>query len=199
MNTTYVLIDYENVQPNVVACLNHAHVRVLVFLGAHQTKISCDVASALQYMGPRAEYIRLTGHGNNALDMHIAFFIGQIATTDPNASFHIISKDTGFDPLIDYLKSKQIRVARSIDIKDIPFVKAAQAASGCERLPMIISDLRNRGASKPRTVKTLSSTINAIFQKSLSEEDVASLVQELQRRRLIKVNNTKITYSLPAS
>jgi len=51
-------------------------------------------------MGERAEYVRISGNGSNALDFHIAFYIGQLAAHEPDAYFHIISKVTGFDPLI---------------------------------------------------------------------------------------------------
>ena len=54
----------------------------------------------MQSLGADAEYVRIEGNGPNALDFHIAFYIGNIAAKDPDCYFHIISKDTGFDPLI---------------------------------------------------------------------------------------------------
>ena len=100
MKTNYVLIDYESVQPDDIAALQHEHVRVIVFVGPHQTKIAFDKAAALQRMGTNAEYVQLSGSGPNALDFHIAYYLGCLAAKEPGAYFHIISKDTGFDPLI---------------------------------------------------------------------------------------------------
>src|SRR5215211_2773508 len=87
MKTNYVLIDYENVQPDDIAALQHEHVRVIVFVGPHQTKIAFETAAALQRMGANAEYIRLAGSGPNALDFHIAYHLGQLAAKEPTAFF----------------------------------------------------------------------------------------------------------------
>lgn len=198
MKTNYVLIDYENVQPAAMAILNKEHFKVIVFVGASQTKVTYEIASALQDMGDRAEYIKISGNGSNALDFHIAFYIGQLATKEPESYFHIISKDTGFDPLIQHLKSKKILACRSKNITDIPMVKAANSKSLPEKLAVVISDLQRRGASKPRTVKTLSSTINSIFQKQLPEEELTTLLSELQKQKIVNISDTKVSYALPA-
>lgn len=43
------------------------------------------------------KFIRLTSPGKNALDFALAFYLGQAAASDPAASFHLVSKDTGYD------------------------------------------------------------------------------------------------------
>lgn len=197
MKTNFVLIDYESVQPDAMAVLDKEHFKVIVFVGANQSKVTYEVATALQRMGNRAEYVKITGNGSNALDFHIAYHIGQLAAREPEAYFHIVSKDTGFDPLIQHLKSNKIRACRSEDVTDMPIVRAANSRSPSEKLAVIISDLKRRGAAKPRTVKTLSSTINALFQKRLSEEELASLLQELQAQGYVTVADTKVSYALP--
>lgn len=197
VKTNYVLIDYENVQPEAMAVLAQEHFKVIVFVGANQAKVTFEVASALQQMGDRAEYVKITGNGSNALDFHIAFYIGVLAGIEPDAYFHIVSKDTGFDPLIQHLKAKKILACRSKDVTDIPIVKAANSKSPAERVAVVIADLKRRGASRPRAVKTLSSTISGIFQKQISDQEVASLIAALQKQGVVTVNATKVSYSLP--
>lgn len=199
LKTNYVLIDYENVQPEAMAVLNQEHFKVLVFVGASQTKVSFDVASALQQMGERAEYIKITGNGSNALDFHVAFYIGVLSGIEPDAYFHIVSKDTGFDPLIQHLKSKKILACRSKDVTEIPIVKAACSKSPEERLEVVIADLQRRGPSKPRKLKTLGSTINSIFQKSLTTAEVNAMLDTLQKQGLVNVTPTGISYALPSA
>lgn len=199
LRTNYVLIDYENVQPEALGVLDAEHFKVLVFVGASQTKLSFETAAALQRMGTKAEYIKISGNGSNALDFHIAFYVGQIAAHDPTAYFHIISKDTGFDPLIQHLKTRKVFAARSRNVSEIPFVKVANTKSPEEKLAVIVANLQQRGASKPRTVKTLSSTIGSIFQKQLSEQELATLLKELQTKSYVAVNDTKVSYALPAA
>lgn len=196
MRMHYVLIDYENVQPELLSGLAHEHFKVIVFVGASQTKVNFSTAEALQRLGERAEYVKIAGNGSNALDFHIAFYIGQLATKDPGACFHVVSKDTGFDPLIQHLKDKKILATRTRDVAEIPALKASTKPAG-DRLAAIVAKLKQLGATKPRTVKTLSSTISAHFQKQLSAEDVAALVAQLQAESLVTVAGTKVSYALP--
>ena len=198
MRTNYVLIDYENVQPEAMAVLSKEHFKVIVFVGANQAKVTFEVASALQQMGERAEYIKISGNGSNALDCHIAYYIGLLASKEPEAYFHIVSKDTGFDPLINHLKGKKILACRSKDVTDIPIVKASNSKSPSEKIAVIIADLKRRGASKPRAVKTLTSTISNMFQKQLSDEELQSLLLELQTKGIVSIAGTKVSYELPA-
>lgn len=197
MKTNYVLIDYENVQPADVTILDQEHFRIIVFLGANQGKITFEVASALQRMGTRAEYIKVSGNGSNALDFHIAFYIGQLAAQEPEAYFHIISNDTGFDPLIQHLKDKKIRAIRAKTIHQIPLVRATLATTLSDKMDVIKENLQQRGTSRPRTIKTLSSTINSLFQKSLSEEEIAIIIQELQKQKVIIITESKVSYNFP--
>lgn len=198
MKTNYVLIDYENVQPDDIAALEHEHFRVIVFVGAHQTKIAFQTAEALQRLGANAEYVKLSSSGSNALDFHIAFYLGQLAAREPTACFHIISKDTGFDPLVRHLKERKVYAWRVKAVGEIPLVRAGSAKSLADRLAVVVAGLQRRGAAKPRTVTTLSSTINSLFLKQLSADEIASVVTELQSRGLVTVNGTKVSYSLPA-
>lgn len=196
MRTNYVLIDYENVQPDAMALLNKEHFKVLVFVGASQTKVRFEVATVLQQMRDRAQYIKISGNGSNALDFHIAYYIGELAAKDPQCFFHIVSKDTGFDPLVHHLKERNILSARVKDVTDIHVIKAANAKSVGDKLDVILADLQRRGSSKPRTVKTLSSTIAALFQKQLTDEEVSDLLDQAALKGWISIAGTKVTYSL---
>jgi hypothetical protein len=198
VKTNYVLIDYENVQPDDINTLQHEHVRVIVFVGPHQTKIAFEKAAALQRMGANAEYVRLSGSGANALDFHIAFYLGQLTAKDPTAYFHVISKDTGFDPLIKHLKEGKLRACRVQTIGEIPILKPVDPKSSPDRVALIVANLQKRGAARPRTVATLSSTISATFQKQLTAQEVSALISDLKKKGLIKVEGTKVTYNLPS-
>lgn len=198
MRINYVLIDFENVQPMSLAGLEPDHFRVLVFVGANQNKLSFETAAAMQRLGGRAEYVKIAGSGSNALDFHIAFHVGHLAAQDPTAFFHIISKDTGFDPLIQHLKERRIFAARSKEVADIPLLKAANSKSQPEKIAVVVSNLRQRGASRPRTLKTLSSTISSLFQKQLADAELADLLESLQSAGYVQIQENKVAYTLPA-
>lgn len=199
LRTNYVLIDFENVQPEAISMLDQEHFKVIVFVGATQQKVPFDIANALQRMGSKAEYVKISGNGPNALDFHIALYIGQLATADPTAFFHIISKDTGFDPLIQHLKDKKVFAARSKDVAEIPFFRVSNTRPLDEKLLVVLTKLQQLGTSKPRTVKTFSSTISSLFQKQLPEDEIATIVAEFQTKGWAAVTDSKVAFSLPSA
>jgi hypothetical protein len=123
LKTNYVLIDFESVQPSSLDLLNHNNFKLFVFVGANEVKLPFEIADCIQRLGERAKYIKISGTGPNALDFHIAYYIGRTAATDPAAYFHIISKDAGFDPLITHLRANKIFASRVSAISDIPLLK----------------------------------------------------------------------------
>jgi hypothetical protein len=199
LKNNYVLIDFENVQPKNLAILNGHEFRVIVFVGANQAKISFELASALQALGSNAEYVKIGGNGPNALDFHIAFYIGQLAERDPNAYFHIISKDTGFDPLIKHLKERKIFAQRERDLAEIPLLRISNATSAEEKIEAIVKSLAARGHARPRKVKTLANTVNSLFSRTLDEAELTDIIGQMKKRNLIAVENEKVSYKPPIS
>lgn len=130
-------------------------------------------------------------------DFHIAFYIGEIVATHPDAHFYIVSKDSGFDALIAHLKSRKISVLRTAQMEDISSVKATAADTPAKRLDYVVESLKNRGASRPRKVETLSNTINSMFQKQLKKHEIEAVITELTKCGFIEVRETKVAYSLP--
>lgn len=195
MRTNFVLIDFESVQPDSLAALEPDDFKVLVFVGANQTKVSFELAAALQRMGDKAEYIKIAGTGPNALDFHIAFYIGHLAAQSPTAYFHIISKDTGFDPLVQHLRSRKILSARVAQVDDIPFVKARTTKLPDQRAEFTIAKLKQPKATRPRTAETLANAVATLFQKQLTEQEVAAVIAAMQSAGFVTVADGKITYA----
>lgn len=195
-----VLVDFENVQPDSLQLLAAERFRVKPFIGANQSKLPFETAAAMQKLGERAEYIKIAGNGSNALDFHIAYYLGELAAAEPTVHFHIVSKDTGFDPLIRHLKGKNICAGRVTALCEIPPLKAelsksAVSKSPDERLQSMVDKLAQPNFTKPRTLKKLSSYIAAFFRNQLTDEEVAAVVAGLVERHSISVDGTKVTYA----
>ncbi len=197
MATNYVLIDYENVHPKNLELLTQHPFRVLVFVGESQAKIPFDLADSMQLLGNHARYIKISGNGQNALDFHIAYYIGELAALEPDAHFHVISKDKGFDPLISHLRSKKLKVMREKDLAEIPLLQLPDTTSMDEKIAAIVKNLGGRGQSRPRKVRTLQNTVNSLFTKKLSQKELDSLINELQKRKLIVLRQNNVSYKLP--
>ncbi len=197
MATNYILIDFENVHPKNLELLTKHPFKVFVFVGASQSKVPFDLADSMQLLGNDARYIKIAGNGQNALDFHIAYYVGELAGKDPDANFHIISKDKGFDPLIKHLKSRKIHIQREKDLVEIPLLRVSNTMSSDEKVAAIVKNLGGRGQSRPRKVRTLENTINTLFTKKLDQAELSSLIKELQKRKLIVVNRGNVSYKLP--
>ena len=195
MRSNFVLIDCENIQPEGLHLLAAEHFRVMLFLGANQTKVPTETVLAMRKLGDRGDYVKISGTGPNALDFHIAYYIGELSALDPSAYFHIVSKDTGFDPLIQHLNGKKVNAARVNAIHDIRLLKAASPKLPEERIQIVVENLSRPKATKPGTVKALRNSIASFFQKQqLSEEEVDAVVDGLATRGFISVSGTKVTY-----
>ena len=65
------------------------------------------------------ELIRLEEPGRNAVDFALAYYLGRKVVTDPTARFYLISKDTGYDPLIAHLRGRNVIVRRIEDFDSL--------------------------------------------------------------------------------
>ena len=196
VGTKYVLVDFENVQPKNLELLKEHPFRVLVFIGANQTKFPRHFVVAMQALGEQADYVEIAGSGPNALDFHIAYYIGELAAQEPEAQFHVISKDRGFDPLIRHLRGRNVRVRREKDLAEIPELRIPETTSRDEQIDAIVRNLLQRGHSRPRKVKTLQNTINTLFTKKLEQGELDAIIEELRKRNLIAVKQNNVSYRL---
>lgn len=194
MRTNYVLIDFENVRPEGIDRLADDCFRLLMFVGAGQSKLPFEVAAALQQLGQRAQYVKIAGSGPNALDFHIAYAIGRLAAVDPDGYFHVISKDRGFDPLIRHLRSEKILADRVEAIAEIPLFRAENATTAAKRLEVALARLRQLNGARPKTAKALGNAIATQFGNKLSEDDVAAVVRDLARGGFLAIEGDAVRY-----
>lgn len=64
---------------------------------------------------------------------------------------------------------------------------------------LVVTNLEQRGESRPRTMKALTSTIAALFPAGITHAEVAGIVRQLQKTGHAKVDATKVTYPLFAA
>lgn len=194
MRINYVLVDYENVKAVDLQKLDRDDVRVIIFLGSHQLKLPSDLVIQMQALGERGEYVQICGSGPNALDFHIAFTIGEKSASQPILFFHIVSKDSGFDPLITYLKGKKILTVRSKSIAELPFLKVTLPKSVSDRTNVVMERLTTPKATKPRSMKTLTNAVKSLFIGQLSEKEVDAVVSALFLNGFARLKDDNISY-----
>jgi len=254
MPRQYLLVDFENVQPANLGALKPSEWDIRVFLGQHQTRLEFGLVQAVQAFGANAQYIQIVGNGKDALDFHIAFYIGKLSVENPGSSFVIVSRDTGFDPLIKHLDTKlgiacrrvatipgaavrlptatkaakqpapakqptpskqpakQVAPAKpaapskpatpsktAAKTTRTPAKKAAvkKAPTALPRQQEVIDRLRGMKHARPRTVKTLRSSL-ASFNPPFADADIDRMLAALQHAGVLRVEGTKIVYDTHA-
>jgi hypothetical protein len=218
MPTTYVLVDFENVQPDSLATLAGGAHKVKVFVGAAQAKgrISFELSHSMQTLGSNAEYVRIARSGRNAADMHIAYYIGQLVEQDRHANIFVVSKDTDFDPLIEFLRGVGVNCKRIKIIGEIPKATIVRATPSpqkaksapatqprarkphADKLAPIIKQLHSL-SGKPATRKKLAQTIATYLKQhggSIGDKAVEALIDELIQLKYVSQAGTKVAYHL---
>lgn len=215
MSRKYALIDLENVQPASLNKLKSEGYHLKVFVGASQSKISVELAEKIQVFGPMAEYIRVQHSGKNALDFHIAFYMGQLASQEPNSQFLVISKDTGYDPLLKHMRELGLKANRSAaavaattspvattpkttPTATSPVKKDPAQMSMQERVQHAKQHFKKAGKAKPAKRSSLVSDLHSKFQKKLSDQAIQSLIAELIKQGVVIDSQGAISYQLTA-
>ncbi len=123
--------------------------------------------------------------------------MAQLSAEDKEGYYHIVSKDTGFDPLVRHLRSIKIKVNRVNDLAEIPILRISNTTDNDEKLNAIVKNLAGRGQARPRKVKTLSNTINSLFTKKIEENELELIIKNLISKKYISINQENISYNLP--
>ena len=146
---THILLDSENVQPTEIelrAMVPEA-TRVWVFHGPHQKQVEQRFAS----FGTGMTTVPISKTGKNALDFHLSFYMGYIASRNHQAKFVVVANDKGYEPMLEHAKVLGFAVrqhghARSAE----PMVqKVVATAAPRPAAPAAKKTAAKKAASKP--------------------------------------------------
>ena len=136
MADSVLLVDYENIGKLDLGAIP-AGVRVPFFFGASQRSVPTEFLKAALKLGERFVPIDIEGQGKNALDFHIAFYLGEYLARSAETPCVILSKDKGFDPLIKHLVRRGFAVRRANSITEALGSRALPAAAPRARPPPV--------------------------------------------------------------
>lgn len=208
MAENVLLVDYENIGKIDLGAIP-AGVRVPFFFGASQKSVPTEFLKAALRLGERFVPIDIEGQGKNALDFHIAFYLGEYLTRSPDTSCVILSKDKGFDPLIRHLVRRGFAVRRANSMaealasRELPAAAPRGAGSArpaahrdaaarlAEALQLLAGTQKTR---RPRKRKGLIAVLHSHFSKKVPESELQGLVDELIASARLSESNGAITY-----
>lgn len=76
-----------------------------------------------------------------------------------------------------------------------PQTASAKPKAATNRYAVVVANLHQRGAAKPKSVKTLSSTIRALFQKDITDKELSTILQQLETDGVLRIDGTKVSYA----
>jgi len=172
MSHTVILVDFENVQKVDLARVpEDAHVRI--FVGASQSRVPMELVLQAQRLGSRLDWVRIDGQGSNALDFHIAFYLGEYVARSPGNRYVILSRDKGFDPLIRHMIARGTECRRVAALDEIVRQQGGGRASQGQRQPAA-------RAQQPRNSQSRSAQPTRSMQAQRSQPDDPRLARVLQ-------------------
>lgn len=172
----HVFVDFENVHQVDLTLIGAKMVCFTLMVGAKQKKLDTDLVGKLLEHSASVNMVKLSSSGKNALDFSLAYYLGRAALTDPTAYFHIIAKDTGYDPLITHLRERNIKVRRHANCADLTFTWLGKALpEEPESANKAVAKKAAKKAAKKTTVKKAvakkAATKKATKKKQTSLED----------------------------
>jgi hypothetical protein len=191
MTNPILLVDLENIQKINLAAVP-VHVRVRVFYGVTQKRIPTELVVHAQPLGTRLEWIKISGHGKNALDFHIAFYLGQELTASPQSDCVILSRDTGFDPLVRHLLGRGYTCRRVSSIESA--FGGAQPTVEEDPFDRLLVLLKKEKA-RPTKPKGLSGKVRSWFPK-LTDAKRLALFDRLFDESKVRLADKHLAYDL---
>ncbi len=195
-------IDYENVQRVDLNRLDQHDLKVWLFTGVGQSKIPIDLAKSIQSLGGKLRWITIDGNGPNALDFHIAYYLGVHSAQNPKDEYFLLSKDKGFDPLISHVNKNKTRCRRITNTAELQSTQ--RIAAKVKRMPdsdgvytkVVTNLVKIEPSKRPRSRKTLRQYVRTLAGKSASEQRLGQLIEQLFRSGVIAESNGRLTYQL---
>lgn len=127
---TYYFIDYENVNGAGISetSIMQQGDRVEIFYSDSCKNVSLEIIEQLSQKGIGIGAYGVATGAKNALDFQLSTYLGYSVAIDRNASFVIVSKDTGFDKVVDFWKSRKVSISRVDTTASKPKAEAAKTA-----------------------------------------------------------------------
>lgn len=186
-----VFVDFENVPDIELASIATHSVNVTLLIGKNQRRLDLPLVQQIHRLAAQVALIEVGATGHNALDLTLAYHLGQAVQQSPQAKFHIVSKDTDFDALVAHLRNNGVAIHRHPSFAALPFLPrpkkspapaSAAPASLSDRRAKIIARLTDPANSNhPATKRALLAAIKAGLGKdgsaTLSEEIVRELIE----------------------
>jgi hypothetical protein len=163
----HVFVDFENVHQVDLTLIGAKAVSFTLMVGAKQMKLASDLVENLMEHSASVRLVKLKSSGQNALDFALAYYLGRAVLADPTAYFHLISKDGGFDSLIEHLRDRHVHVQRHASCAELTFTwpgkKSLVSVPAAEKpvTKAVVKKVATKKAAKKVSTKTVAKKVAA--------------------------------------
>jgi len=192
MGNTVLLVDYENVQ-QIESSQLPDDVAVRIFIVAKQAKVQRQVVELVSNRPATIKPVFIDGQASNALDFHIAFYLGEYAATMPGARFLILSKDKDYDPLIRHLTSRGIECERIAELSAANFRTKSDEKLEYSRTVGWLETMNPK--ARPSSRKALLSHVANFLQRKPGDRAVGTIVDRLMTDGVVSESGKALDYS----
>ena len=192
MSHTVLLVDYENVQ-QIESSQLPDDVAVRIFIGAKQVKVQRQVLELVSSRPEKVKPVFIDGQASNALDFHIAFYLGEYAATMPGARFLILSKDKDYDPLIRHLTSRGVECERIADLSAADLRPKADEKLEYSRTVHWLETMNTK--ARPSSRKALLSHVANFLRRKPGDRAVGAIVDRLVTDGVVSGSGKVLAYS----
>lgn len=141
---SFYLIDYENVSASGLDGLETlcAQDSVLIFYTENADRLTFSAHRRLMESKARIRYYKVESGSKNALDFQLASYLGYLIHEDTGSSYYIISKDSGFESVINFWSKHQVKILR------LPNLDVEHTCQTNKELTAKLSELLNEAEVK---------------------------------------------------
>ena len=191
-----ILVDYENVSTTEglkgAEYLNENDT-LIIFYSQCCEKIRAEYIELIEQSQCEFKTYKLARIGKNALDFHIAYYLG--IKSSEEVYHYILSKDKGYDPLIASINknSKRIIAKRIISLDDL---QVNEEKSISPEYKILVNKINTFAKSKrPKSESKLKTFIQNQIFPNMKVEEIMNLIEEMYRNKFIsKGQNNIISY-----
>lgn len=190
----HIFLDFENVHEIDLSIFDGKTVHFTLLVGVQKKNLDCSVVEGLIQNSAAVNLVKLERNGKNALDFALAYYVGRAAVTDPTAYFHIISKDKGYDAMIEHMRERSLQIRRHDGFAELKkcWKKIAEKEMNAHHglVPRALEMLsKNKPKNKVKLMKRLQNHFNE------SEAVIARLIGKLEQDGWLKIGeNEKVEY-----
>ena len=165
------LIDYENVHDAGLDGIGRLKKedKVIVFYGINIKAIPFDRHVEMMNSKADIEFIKTAKVAKNYLDFQLTTYLGYLVGKGEKGPLYVVSKDTGFDSVIDFWKGRNVEIKRVLNLQlDKPVVAAAKATGDTK--------------AKNTAVKKTESTKRAVSKSKNSTKNADDIIKEAKEK-----------------